>query len=150
MIKEWATVVAWQDGIAELRCEPSAGCGSCKSRSSCGTGLLSQLGLSTENTLYVPYDRPLEVGQKVELGISEGRLLFSAALVYFVPLVGLLIGAAICQTLFGTDLAAVIGALLGGGLAFIGVKRWAKQLGKNKRYEPVILQIALPGTLLQN
>ncbi|UVO07324.1 SoxR-reducing system protein RseC [Pectobacterium polonicum] len=150
MIKEWATVVSWQDGIVELRCEPSAGCGSCTSRSSCGTGLLSQLGLSAENTLHVPYERPLEVGQKVELGISEGRLLLSAALVYFVPLVGLLFGAAIFQTLFSTDLAAVIGALLGGGLAFIGVKRWAKRLGKNKRYEPVILQIALPGTLLQN
>lgn len=66
----------------------------------------------------------------MELGISEGRLLLSAALVYCVPLVGLLFGAAIFQTLFSTDLAAVIGALLGGGLAFIGVKRWAKRLGK--------------------
>ncbi|MEH2922592.1 SoxR-reducing system protein RseC [Samsonia erythrinae] len=150
MIREWATVVSWQDGVAALRCEPSAGCGSCQSRSTCGTGLLSQLGLSAENVLYVSCDRPLEPGQKVELGISEGRLLFSAVLVYFVPIVGLLCGAAIFQMLLSTDLGAVIGALLGGGLAFIGVRRWAKQLGRNKRYEPVILQIALPGTFLQN
>ncbi|MEH0834378.1 SoxR-reducing system protein RseC [Pectobacterium cacticida] len=150
MIKEWATVVSWQDGVAELRCEPSAGCGTCKSRSSCGTGLLSQLGLSAENTLYVSYDRPLDAGQKVELGISEGRLLFSAVLVYIVPLIGMLLGAVMCQMFFATDLAAVVGALLGGGAAFIGVQRWAKQLSKHKRYEPVILQIALPGTFLQN
>ncbi len=30
MVKEWATVVRWQDGRAVLRYGSSAGCGSCK------------------------------------------------------------------------------------------------------------------------
>ncbi|HBH6925742.1 TPA: SoxR reducing system RseC family protein, partial [Serratia marcescens] len=36
MMKEWATVVSWQQGVALLRCEPKAGCGSCTARSGCG------------------------------------------------------------------------------------------------------------------
>ncbi|PWC16135.1 SoxR-reducing system protein RseC [Brenneria roseae subsp. roseae] len=149
MIKEWATVVSWQNGIAVVRCEQSSGCGGCKSRSTCGTGLLNQLGASAEHLLTVPCTQPLEAGQQIELGIAEGSLLRSAMMVYFLPLLGLFIGSALFQMFFGSELSAIVGAFVGGGLVFVSVKHWAKRLGKNNRYEPIILQIALPGELLQ-
>ncbi|PWC11315.1 SoxR-reducing system protein RseC [Brenneria corticis] len=149
MIKEWATVISWQDGIALLRCEQRSGCGSCQSRSSCGTSILNQLGAPAEHTLHVPCAQPLQSGQRVELGIAEGSLLHSAVMVYFVPLLGLFAGSALFQALFASELAAVLGALFGGGAAFLSVKRWAGKLRENSRYQPVILQIALPGELLQ-
>ncbi|CPR17779.1 SoxR-reducing system protein RseC [Brenneria goodwinii] len=149
MIKEWATVVSWQNGIATLNCEQRSGCGSCQSRSTCGTGVLNQLGAPVEHQLRVPCEQPLQVGQRVELGIAEARLLQSAVMVYFVPLVGLFAGSALLQALFANELSAVLGALLGGGLTFLSVKRWAENQGGNGRYQPVILQIARPGELLQ-
>lgn len=149
MIKEWATVISWQDGIAVLHCEQSSGCGSCQSRATCGTGLLNQLGAPAEHQLRVPCAQPLQVGQRVELGIAEARLLQSAVMVYFVPLIGLFAGAALLQYGFANELAAIPGALLGGGLAFLSVKRWGRDLGKKGRYQPVILQVALPGELLK-
>ncbi|MBJ7223282.1 MULTISPECIES: SoxR-reducing system protein RseC [unclassified Brenneria] len=148
MIKEWATVISWQDGIALLRCEQRSGCSGCQSRSTCGTGLLNQLGAPAEHLLQVPCEQPLQTGQRVELGIAEKHLLQSAVMVYFVPLVGLLAGAALFQALFISEFSAILGALTGGGLAFLSVKRWAGNPDKNSRYQPVILQIALPGELL--
>ncbi|QTF07469.1 SoxR-reducing system protein RseC [Brenneria izadpanahii] len=150
MIKEWATVVSWQDGIAILNCEQRSGCGSCQSRATCGTGVLNQLGgAAVEHQLRVPCEQPLQIGQRVELGIAEARLLQSAFMVYFVPLVGVFAGAALLQALFVNEFSAVLGALLGGGLTFLSVKRWADNHGKHGRYQPVILQIARPGELLQ-
>ncbi|MCW2483787.1 SoxR reducing system RseC family protein, partial [Candidatus Symbiopectobacterium sp. NZEC135] len=97
MIKEWATVVSWHNGVAVLHCEQRSGCSGCQSRKTCGTGLLSELGLSAEQALHVPCEQPLLPGQRVELGISESSLLRSAMLVYLVPLLGLFTGAGLLQ-----------------------------------------------------
>lgn len=100
MMKEWATVISWQNGIALLRCEPHSGCGNCHSRRGCGSHLLNELGPETDHQLQVEISQPLEPGQKVEVGISEGSLLRSASLVYLTPLVGLIAGGALFQSLF--------------------------------------------------
>lgn len=87
MIKEWATVVSWQNGQALVSCDVKASCSSCASRAGCGSRVLNKLGPQTTHTIVVPCDEPLVPGQKVELGIAEGSLLSSALLVYMSPLV---------------------------------------------------------------
>lgn len=57
--------------------------------------------------------RTLSARSKVELGIAEGSLLGSAMLVYMSPLAGLFLFAALFRVLFGSDLAALSGAVLG-------------------------------------
>ena len=91
MIKEWATVVSWQNGVARVSCDVKASCNSCASRAGCGSRVLNKLGPQTSHTISVPSEQPLVAGQKVELGIAEGSLLGSAMLVYLSPLVGLFI-----------------------------------------------------------
>lgn len=113
MIKEWATVVSWQNGVARVSCDVKASCNSCASRAGCGSRVLNKLGPQTSHTISVPSEQPLVAGQKVELGIAEGSLLGSAMLVYLSPLVGLFIMGGLFQTLFGTDVAAMCGAALG-------------------------------------
>lgn len=98
MMKEWATVVSWQQGVALLRCEPKAGCGSCTARSGCGARALNELVPETEHQLQVRIEQPLEPGQRVEVGIAEGSLLRSAMLVYLTPLLGMMLGGACCNT----------------------------------------------------
>ena len=78
MIKEWATVVSWQNGQALVSCDVKASCSSCASRAGCGSRVLNKLGPQTTHTIVVPCDEPLVPGQKVELGIAEGSLLSSA------------------------------------------------------------------------
>lgn len=95
MIKEWATVVSWHNGVAQVHCDVKASCSSCASRAGCGSRVLNKLGPQTSHTISVPCEQPLTAGQKVELGIAESSLLGSALLVYMAPLFGLFVMASI-------------------------------------------------------
>ncbi|AHG19088.1 SoxR reducing system protein RseC [Chania multitudinisentens RB-25] len=144
MMKEWATVVSWQQGVALLRCEPKAGCSGCTTRSGCGARALNELGPESEHHLQVQIEQPLEPGQRVEIGIAEGSLLRSAMLVYMTPLFGVMFGGGLLQWWLGSDAAALLGAVVGGGAAFLLARLWASQIGEQVDYQPVVLQIGLP------
>ncbi len=143
MIKEWATVVSWQNGEALVSCDVKSSCSSCASRAGCGSRVLNKLGPRTEHTIAVPCREPLTVGQKVELGIAESSLLGSAVLVYMTPLAGLFLMAALFQGLFGTDLAAVCGALLGGVGGFLMARGLSPRFSRRQSWQPVILSVGL-------
>lgn len=144
MIKEWATVVSWQNGEAVVSCDVKSSCNGCASRSGCGSRILNKLGPQSSHSLTVACDKPLVVGQKVELGIAESSLLGSALLVYMSPLVGLFVVATLFQVLFNTDLAAMTGALLGGVGGFLLAKGLSPALSRRETWQPVILSIGLP------
>lgn len=108
MIKEWATVVSWDNGVALVHCDVKASCSSCASRAGCGSRVLNKLGPQTSHTIG-SCEQPLSAGQKVELGIAESSLLGSAVLVYMAPLVGLFVMASIFQVLFANDFASSAG-----------------------------------------
>lgn len=144
MMKEWATVISWQNGVALLRCEPHSGCGSCNARTGCGSHLLNKLGPESEHQLKIAISHPLEPGQKVEVGISEGSLLRSAALVYLTPLVGLIAGGALFQALFISDAFTALGAISGAGLGFLLARGVAIKIEGKSHYQPTVLQIGLP------
>ncbi|MDL4619640.1 SoxR-reducing system protein RseC [Citrobacter amalonaticus] len=149
MIKEWATVVSWQNGEALVSCDVKASCSSCASRSGCGTRVLNKLGPQTTHTIVVASDAPLAPGQKVELGIAEGSLLGSAMLVYLSPLVGLFLIASLFQVLFGSDLAALSGAVLGGVGGFLIARGYSRKLAEREAWQPVILNVALPPDMIR-
>lgn len=143
MIKEWATVVSWQNGEALLKCDVKTSCSSCASRAGCGTRVLNKLGPQTEHLLTVASEKPLRAGQKVELGIAEKSLLGSAVMVYMFPLIGLFIFSGLLQWLFGTDIAAMFGALLGGIGGFLIARIFSNRFSQRENWQPVILSVAL-------
>lgn len=149
MMKEWATVISWQNGEAVVSCDVKSSCSSCASRASCGSRILNKLGPQTSHSITVPCDQPLVAGQKVELGIAESSLLGSALVVYMSPLVGLFIIAGLFQMLFGTDLAAMAGAILGGVGGFLLAKGLAPVLSRRESWQPVILSVGLPPDALR-
>lgn len=149
MMREWATVVAWQDGIATLHTEAKTSCNSCQARKGCGSHMLNKLGPKNAHVMQIASSKPLTSGQRVELGIKESSLLGSALLVYMTPLFGLFLFAGLFQALFGSDLAAACGALLGGVGGFIVAKGISMKFGDREAFQPVILNIALPPDTLR-
>ncbi|HCR3982512.1 TPA: SoxR-reducing system protein RseC [Kluyvera ascorbata] len=149
MIKEWATVIAWDNGLAQVSCDVKASCNSCASRAGCGSRVLNKLGPQTTHTITVPSAEPLVAGQKVELGITESSLLGSAMLVYMSPLLGLFVVAALFQVLFGTDIAALCGAVLGGVGGFLIAKGFSPRLAARQTWQPVIISVGLPPDLIR-
>jgi positive regulator of sigma(E), RseC/MucC len=111
--------------------------------------VLNKLGPQTEHTISVPSSEPLVVGQKVELGISEGSLLTSAMLVYMTPLLGLFVMAAVFQLLFASDMAAFVGGVLGGVGGFLVARGFSPKLASREAWQPVILSVGLPPDLLR-
>ncbi|WP_257204814.1 SoxR reducing system RseC family protein, partial [Enterococcus faecium] len=109
---------------------------------------MNELVPETEHRRQVHIDQPLEPGQRVEVGIAEGSLLRSAMLVYLTPLLGMMLGGTLLQYCFGSDASAAIGAVLGGGAAFMLARRLARRLGEQADYQPVVLQIGLPPTAM--
>ncbi|MCP1064741.1 SoxR-reducing system protein RseC [Serratia symbiotica] len=144
MMKEWATVVSWQRGVALLRCDRKTGCGNCNARSGCCVPALNELVPETKHSLQVRINKPLKPGQRVEVGIAERSLLRSAMLVYLMPLLGMMLGGGLLQYWLGTDAFAALGALLGGGVDFMLVRRLDHHLGKQDDYQPIVLQIGIP------
>ncbi len=149
MIKEWATVVSWQNGNALVECDVKASCSSCASRAGCGSRVLNKLGPQTTHTISVPCEQPLVAGQKVELGIAEASLLSSAMLVYLSPLVGLFVMGAIFQTLFAQDVAALCGAVLGGVGGFLLARGLSPKLATRSEWQPVILSVGLAPDMIR-
>lgn len=143
MMREWATVIEWRNGIATLICERQSGCSGCQSHSSCGMKVLNKLG-SDKNSreLKIPIPQPLAVGQRVELGIDESILLKSALLIYSVPLLFLFLGLFFAYLLLGSDdLSLVLGAGVGIVTGFIIARFYAIRMERNVRYHPLVLNI---------
>ena len=91
-----------QKGLVTIRFERPEACGKC---GACGTG--SQKGEAT-----LPSES--QVGQWARVEFPEGRFLQATALVYVIPLLGLLSGLLLGWLLgSGNDLWTVLGALAG-------------------------------------
>lgn len=144
MMREWATVVAWHNGIATLNSEAKTSCNRCSARKGCGSHLLNKLGPKQAYQLQIPVEQALVSGQRIELGLKESSLLGSAALVYMTPLLLLFMLAALCQWWFGTDVAAAVGALSGGIIGFAIARLVARKLANSAAMQPIILAIGLP------
>jgi sigma-E factor negative regulatory protein RseC len=77
----------------ELSCEQQTSCSSCSSQKSCGTGIVSKAVGSKSLYWHLKTSKSVKVGQVVEIGLPEKSLLQSAAIVYIVPLIALVLGA---------------------------------------------------------
>lgn len=141
MVKEWATVVRWQNGRALLRYGSSSGCGSCGARKTCGSYALSKIGPNTEHELEIAIEQPLVEGQKIEVGIPEGSLIRSALLVYLTPILGLFIFAGLAQAFDFEQFWIAISGIIGGIIGFYIARRLASNWRDDEAFQPVVLQI---------
>lgn len=97
MNQEWVTVTQIEaDGVWVESLQRSA-CDSCNARSGCGQRTLSQLGRTIK--LWVPTDMSLALGQQVQLQLPVGGLALSALMLYGIPLLVLMLAAALAQPL---------------------------------------------------
>ena len=129
------------DGKADVVASKQGDCGSCSAAHSCHTSTSAK---KMTTTVFNPVGA--EPGDAVAIDVSTGQLLKGMALVYLLPVMGLLIGA-----IFGANIKASVSmtetgsALLFGGiglvLGFGLVITLSKLLAANDAYTPVISRI---------
>jgi sigma-E factor negative regulatory protein RseC len=160
MIEESAIVIASEAGIAEVEVVRRPACSACSSSAACGVSLLDRLLGRRPQHLVVGNKIGAVVGETVIVGIPEGALLKAAVAAYLMPLLGLLAGALLGQTLaehsglaVSTDVAGLVGGCIGFGMSLWGLRIYSRRLARDARYRATLrrradraspLEVALP------
>ncbi|KLV06781.1 sigma-E factor regulatory protein [Photobacterium aquae] len=146
MMRSLATVVAVERGSITVSCQQQTSCGSCASRDSCGTGLVSKALPGRRHELTIATKLKANVGDTVEIGLAERSMLTSALLVYVLPLLCLVLGAIFGQWWFvslsgGGELGVIASAFAfaGGGLWL--ARRYARRLEGQSAYQPTLVRV---------
>ena len=148
MLTETARVVAVEDGSIWVETVRQSVCGSCAAQKGCGHGIMNQIGDGTRNYLQLsatkfPSGR-FKVDDQVTIGIPEKLMVAGSALVYVIPLIGMLGGAALMPLLVGagSELSAMLGAGLGLVAGFAAVRLHAWYYRNSNALQPELLGLA--------
>jgi len=148
VIEERAQVVALEGESAWVETERRSSCGSCEAKG-CGTGALSKVLGARVQRIRVHNPIQARPGDSVILGIEESVLLQGSLMVYILPLLSMLAGGLLGETLapqWGSDgemLSLLLGVLgLAGG--FLWLRRYQRRVAKNPRFTATILRKAAP------
>ncbi|KLV06502.1 transcriptional regulator [Photobacterium ganghwense] len=146
MMRSLATVVAVETGRITVSCQQQTSCGSCGSRDSCGTGIVSKALPGRRHEITIATREKASVGDTVEIGLSERSMLQSALLVYVLPLLGLVLGAILGQWWFvslagGGELGVIVTALGFAGAGLWLARRLATRLEGDSAYQPTLIRV---------
>ncbi|OOF85939.1 SoxR reducing system RseC family protein [Rodentibacter ratti] len=142
MLKESAIVISYENGIAKVKCQSQSACGQCAAKNSCGTSSLSELnGKRGEHIFTVETMMPLREGQVVEIGLEEKSMLFSALLMYIVPLAVLLLTTGLSHYISENELSRALIIFLFTAISFVFIKRYTKKLGRQTEFQPILLRV---------
>lgn len=146
MIQEQAVVISINQDVASLEIIRNKPCGLCGQTRGCGISIWGRLFGHRPNIFKAQNTINAKVDDLVVVGIEENALLFSAFVVYGVPLAILILGAAIANIAvvdpMHTDRNAVFGALAGLFLGYLWLKGHHQSSNLDARYRPVILGFA--------
>lgn len=147
MLEQEVTVVSLEGDLAWVEGERESACGQCSVRGGCGTGILQSVFSPPAVRFPVLNTRHARVGDHVIIGVEERAFLKGSSMAYLLPIMALVAGGYLGETLFPAvgQLAAILGGI--GGLA--GALYWLKQRFRNpiyrSRYQPRMLRRLEPG-----
>ncbi|MBN1777203.1 MAG: SoxR reducing system RseC family protein [Clostridiales bacterium] len=119
-----------KNGTVTVRFERPEACGKC---GACGS-------LSQKGEVVLPSDR--DIGEWVRVEMPENRFLQATALVYIIPLLGLLAGLLIGFLLGGgSDLFTLLGAVCGISVALVTLHLINKHVSKKPEWMPRITAV---------
>ncbi|QBQ62976.1 transcriptional regulator [Actinobacillus indolicus] len=140
MMIEQATVIGYQNGVALVQCQAKAGCGSCVANQSCGTKALSALaGEKFAPQFELSVETPLQIGDKIEIGLAEQSLLLSVFWLYVIPLIALIISALVLSQWIQNELWVALGIFIATALTFLWVKKTVSKKSQ-AQFIPVFLR----------
>ena len=153
MIEESARVVSVDGDLAEVETQRRNACGGCDAKAGCGSALLANVFGNRRSRIRVLNPIQARPGDQVVIGLDEGPFLRAAFALYAVPLLTMIGGA-----LFGewlglraaaedTELAGLLGGLLGLILGLGWLRRFARRTDRDARYRAVVLRKSAPASL---
>ena len=144
MILETGTVVAIESDSLWVETIQKSACDACVAEKGCGQKFLSKLAGKTTSIrvlLNGESRKDFSLGQSVTIGIPEDVIVLASLLVYLLPIVGAVAGAALTGS-SGTDLQAMGGAVAGLLAGAWLVRMHSARSRNDLRYNPVLIDSA--------
>ncbi len=126
--------------------EAQGACGQCADRGGCGLSLLGRALRRRDPCVRVANPIGARVGDSVRVAIPSTTVLKASALLYGIPVLGVLFGSGFADLVTPGDLAALLGAAGGGGLGFWGARRLTPHLGFS-RFGGLAIRDRIPDTV---
>lgn len=145
MIEEAGRVVAVEAGAVWVETLRRSGCGRCDEPGGCGNGALAQRARERIGRVRALSGLPLKVGDEVVVGIPDGTLLRGTLLIYLLPVLSMVLGAAGGAALFPGDIGTVAGLLAGLVLAFVLIRRLSRQAVRDPAGQPLVIRQVVAG-----
>jgi len=133
------TVISLDGETARVESAGTASCSRCASTGGCGTKSLLALFGTKPVPLELENNLGAKVGDQIEIGIEQTKILKLSALSYLMPLVGLFGGGALGAVLRTSD-------LIGFGLGLAGLAvgfGYSRYLYTSERWEKEILPVCV-------
>jgi sigma-E factor negative regulatory protein RseC len=144
MLETKAIVIQRQGNEALVEAIQGGGCGHCDSEKGCGSGKLSQLFCSEPRRFRVRNNANAQVGDMVQVVLGDGLLLRSALLMYILPLLLLMIGAAAGTQLSSEERVGEVYSAIGGLVGLISGFLIVKFVSSRRSKSSVALADILP------
>ncbi|MEW6119728.1 MAG: SoxR reducing system RseC family protein [Pseudomonadota bacterium] len=132
MLEQTAEVITVSPEGTWVRAVESSGCGTCGGQG-CSTRRIAEIFQDRPRGFVVQSSLPLEPGDRVVVGIAPGSVLSGAVRAYGLPLVAMLAGALMANTLFPGDGPAAAGLVAGGMFGWLAVRG-------SRVHRPVVLR----------
>lgn len=141
MIEERARVEGVHDGLITVTAGAKQGCPTCAQGQGCAGGVLGKLANRKNRRVQVGNPRGIAVqpGDWVRIGLDEAALVQGAMLVYLLPLVALLLAAAVLHAAGAGEGVITICALLALVGGFLFAARLQRSPQAQRRHQPVLL-----------
>ncbi|SEP99762.1 sigma-E factor negative regulatory protein RseC [Ectothiorhodospira magna] len=143
MIEETARVIAVDEpGFAWVETERKTACGTCSVNKGCGTSVIAKLFGQRRTQVRVIDPVGVTLGDEVIIGLEESALVRGSLAIYILPLVCLLIGAALGQWLWAGygELPVVLAGLAGLAAGLGAVGGFTRRIRRDPRYQPVVVR----------
>lgn len=150
MVEQLASVVATETNGVWLTTTPVTSCNACNVSDECGTGIVAKTLTPRQHRFFVTTELRLLPGEQVKIAVSEQNLVQAALMVYFLPLVLMLIASLVAS--YSLQLAegwVMLAALFGASLGFLFARRfgqWQQQKSEQIHILQILPQLALQQT----
>lgn len=129
-----------------VRTQRQSACDSCKLKSGCGQSALSKLSGDKSMELEVKNSLGARAGDVVILAIPEEGILTASLVMYFVPLVLMVLLAIVASSIGLGELAIIFSGGVGLAVGFWAARTYSHKHQDDPRFNPVMSSLALAST----
>lgn len=127
--------------LATIEVVRKTACGICGKTRGCGNAIWGKLFAHKMTAFKAQNNIGAQIGQGVIVGIDESAVMKSALLLYMLPLVTMFIGAILISQLHASDIAGIIGAVIGLIAGYLWVKAHITGRVYYQNQQPKILRL---------